>query len=224
LIKKIASIGAHPDDVEQGMGGTLAKHSHKGDDVHVILCTLGIGGTSGDPNRRKEEARMAANILGAELHSLDYPVLKINRPSVEFENLIKQAIDEINPDRVYVHSPFDYHQIHAAVSECATRAAKDVKQLLYYEDISSTNPDFKPNAYVDITNYIGLKLKSLEAHGTQSRKLYLQSNIMRSLAYVRYSLGKLGSNPNGMAEAFTIHKFIVADNVNRISGGGLPGR
>ena len=209
---RIVSIGAHPDDVEQGMGGTLAKHSDKGDNVHVILCTLGIGGGSGDPNIRIEEAWAAAHILGAELHSLDYPVLKINKPSIEFENLIKKALDEVNPDRVYVHSPFDYHQIHAAVSKCATDAARDVKQLLYYEDISSTNPDFKPNAYVDITNYIDLKLKSIEAHLTQSSKLYLQSNLTRSLACVRYSLGKLGSNPNGMAEAFTVHKFIVENN------------
>jgi LmbE family N-acetylglucosaminyl deacetylase len=218
LIKKIVSIGAHPDDVEQGMGGTLAKHSHRGDDVHVIVCTLGIGGGSGDPTKREEEARMASQILGAKLHSLDYPILKTNKPSPEFENVIRQTIDEINPDRVYVHSPHDYHQIHAAVSECGTRAAKDVKQLLYYEDISSTNPEFIPNAYVDITDYIHLKIKSLQAHGTQSSKIYLQSNLMRSLAHTRFAMGKLGSNPNGMAEAFTIHKFIIAHNLNNSRG------
>lgn len=221
MIKKIVSIGAHPDDVEQGMGGTLAKHRDKEDDVHIILCTLGIGGGSGDPKKREMEAGAAAHILGAELHSLDYPVLKLNKPSIEFEKVVKKAIDDINPDRVYTHSPFDYHQIHSAVSECATRAAKEVKQILFYEDISSTNPDFKPNAYVDITNYIDLKLKSIDAHGTQSSKLYLQSNLTRSLACVRYSLGKLGSDPNGMAEAFTIHKFIIGDNVK---GAGLYGR
>jgi LmbE family N-acetylglucosaminyl deacetylase len=223
LVKKILTIGAHPDDVEHGMGGTVAKHSSKGDDVHIILCTLGIGGECGDAKRREEEAQAAAHILGAKLHSLDYSVRKLNKPSIEFENIIRKAVDDLHPDRIYVHTPFDYHQIHAAVSECATRAAKDVKQLLFYECVSSTNPDFKPNAYVDITNYIDLKLKSVESHGTQSRRLYLQSNITRSLAYIRYSLGKLGSNPNGMAEAFAIHKFMIADNVNRF-GGGLCGR
>jgi LmbE family N-acetylglucosaminyl deacetylase len=195
------------------MGGTIAKHSDKGDDVYVIVCTLGIGGGSGDPKMREEEARAATQTLGAKLYSLDYPVLKLNRPSIEFGNVIKEVIDEINPDRLYIHSPFDYHQIHAAVSECGTKAAKDVKQLLFYEDISSTTPDFKPNAYVDITNYINLKLKSLEAHRTQSSKIYLQSNIMRSLAQTRYAISKLGSNPNGMAEAFAIHKFILSDDV-----------
>ena len=73
--------------------------------------------------------------------------------------------------RVYVHSPFHYHQVHAVVSECATRAAKDVKQLLFYDDISSTNPDFKPNSYVDITNYIDLKLKSRGARNSIKQTL-----------------------------------------------------
>jgi LmbE family N-acetylglucosaminyl deacetylase len=40
----VASIGAHPDDVELAMGGTLAKHSNRGDEIHIIVCTLGIGG------------------------------------------------------------------------------------------------------------------------------------------------------------------------------------
>ncbi len=210
---KIVSIGAHPDDVEQGMAGTVAKHAANGDDVHIIVCTLGIGGPSGDQILREREAREAAHILGAKLHSLDYHVLKLNKPSIEFENVIKKVIDEINPDRIYVHSPFDYHQIHAAVSECTTNAAKDVKQILFYEVISSTNPDFKPNAYVNITDYIDLKLKSISAHQTQ-RKLYLHPIFTRSIAHTRYALGKLGSNPNGMAEAFSIHKFVVADKVN----------
>ena len=52
----VASIGAHPDDVELGMGGTLAKHSKRGDEIHIITCILGIGGISGDPKIREEEA------------------------------------------------------------------------------------------------------------------------------------------------------------------------
>ena len=53
---RVVSIGAHPDDVELGMGGTLAKHSKRGDEIHIITCTLGIGGTSGDPKAREKEA------------------------------------------------------------------------------------------------------------------------------------------------------------------------
>ena len=209
-VKRIVSVGSHPDDVEQGMGGTLAKHSNKGDEVHIILCTLGIGGSCGDQKMRENEALLAANILGGHLHSLDYPVLKLNKSSIEFDNIIKKSIDDINPDRVYVHSPFDYHQVHTRVSESVTKVTKGIEQVLFYEGISSTNPDFRPNAYVDITKHIDLKLKSIDVHMTQSNRLYLQSNITKSLAYTRYMMGKVGSNPNGMAEAFTIHRFIIS--------------
>ena len=106
------------------MGGTLAKHSQRGDDIHIILCTLGIGGTSGDPKARENEASAAAKILNAKLHILDFPVVKLNRPSIEFERVLRDILNDINPYRVYTHSPFDYHQVHEAVSECATNARK----------------------------------------------------------------------------------------------------
>src|ERR687897_82210 len=116
----IASIGAHPDDVE-----------------------LGIGGNSGDPKGREDEAQAAAKLLNAKLHILDFPVIKLNKPSIEFESILKRTMDDINPKRLYTHSPFDYHQVHESVSECTRNAARDIQQLLYYEVISSTSPEFR---------------------------------------------------------------------------------
>jgi LmbE family N-acetylglucosaminyl deacetylase len=205
----VVGIGAHPDDIELGMAGTIAKHSSRGDEVHIVICTLGIGGKSGDPNIRELEAKTAASILGAKLHILDYPVVKLNKPSSEFERIVRKAIEEMGPDRLYTHSPFDYHQVHETVSQCVTQAASDTRQILFYEVIPSTNPCFIPNAYVDITQYIDLKLKSLAAHNTQGKKWYMQPNALTSLAYARYMLGKVGARHDGMAEAFAIKKFIV---------------
>ena len=116
---KIVSVGSHPDDVELGMGGTLAKHKDRGDDTFVILCTL--GGVSGDPRQREEEALKAINVLGVKkLRIINYPVSKLNKPTVEFEKIMKKIIDEIGPNRVYTHSPFDYHQVHVGVSKTVT--------------------------------------------------------------------------------------------------------
>lgn len=205
---KIVSIGAHPDDVELGMGGTLAKHAGIGDDVHIILCTL--GGVSGNPAQREEEARKAGSILGvSDIHILNYPAPKLNRPTPEFEDTLHRIIYKIEPHRIYVHSPQDYHQVHSAISRSTKRIAeKDgVKQLLFYEVISSTTRDFKPNAYVDITSYIDLKIKSIEAHKSQSDRLYMQPNIVKSLANIRYAREKVGTNPSGYAEAFIIDRL-----------------
>jgi LmbE family N-acetylglucosaminyl deacetylase len=193
------------------MGGTLAKHRKRGDEVHIILCTLGIGGSSGDPKAREKEAQDAAKVLNARLHILDFPVVKLNKPSTEFEGVLKRTINDINPHRLYTHSPFDYHQVHESVSECARNAAKDVQQLLFYETISSTSPEFRANAYVDITDYIDKRIESLAHHYTQSSKLYMQANMVRSLAHTRYLLSKIGTRHDGMAEAFTIGRMVISN-------------
>ena len=209
IMKKILCIAAHPDDMEMGMGGTLAKHRHRGDDVSVVICTQGIGGACGDPKTREQEAKLAANILDVKLQCLDYSVLKLNKPSREFELIVKDILDEINPDRLYTQTPFDYHQVHTTVSKCVTNAAKKIDQILYFEDVSSVSPEFRANAYVNITDYIDLKLESMAVHCTQSNKLYMQSNITRSLGCIRYTMGKLGTDPNGVAEAFAVQKFVL---------------
>ena len=121
-------------------------------------------------------------------------------------------MDDINPYRLYTHSPFDYHQVHEAVSECTTNAAKDIKQVLFYEVVSSTTTEFRANAYVDITDYIDKKIECLAHHTTQSTKLYMQAHIIRSLAHTRYLIGKIGPRLDGMAEAFTIGRMIVIPN------------
>ncbi len=204
---KIVAITAHPDDVEMGVGGTLAKHVDNGDDVHVILTTL--GGVVGPPQEREAEAQRAASILGIDdLQILNYPVQKLNKPNIEFVKLIKRALSELGPDRIYTHTSFDYHQVHVTVAESVMHAAKEIRQVLSCEVIASTTTDFKPNAFVDITDYIDLKIKSLSVHQTQSNKFYIQPNVIRSLANVRYVWGKVGQNPKGFAEAFVIRKFI----------------
>ncbi|HEU4446343.1 MAG TPA: PIG-L deacetylase family protein [Nitrososphaeraceae archaeon] len=216
--KKVLCVGAHPDDLELGMGGTIAKHVDRNHEVHLAICTQGIGGKSGHPKLRMEEAKKAAAILGADLHLIDYPVLKLNKPSIDFKMTISNLIQRINPDRVYTHSPYDYHQIHYTVAQSVTDVIDNIKEFVYYEIISSTSPEFKPNAYVDITDYIDVKLTSLKAHQTQGSKLYIISNAVKSLAYARYTLSKIGSRPNGMAEAFTIHRLLTEGSLVDIFG------
>jgi LmbE family N-acetylglucosaminyl deacetylase len=97
------------------------------------------------------------------------------------------------------------------VSECTTNVAKDVQQVIYYEIISSTSPEFRANAYVDITDYIDKKIECLAPHSTQSSKLYMHSHMIRSLAHTRYILGRIGRKQDGMAEAFTIGRMVISN-------------
>jgi len=204
----VICIGSHPDDVEMGMGGTILKHTKEGDNVTIVLCTL--GGASGHHRERKTEAKKAAMILGVnDLQILDYPVSKLNKPSKEFVNILRKVILKIKPERVYTHSPCDYHQVHVCVSKSSIKASKEIKQVFFYETISSTTPEFKPNAYVDITKFINKKLHSLHSHNTQSDRFYLSPNVIKSLANTRYVWGKVGPDSNGFAEAFTTYRYFI---------------
>jgi hypothetical protein len=78
-----------------------------------------------------------------------------------------------------------------------------------FEIISSTTPEFRANAYVDITDYIHKKIECVAYHNTQSCKLYMQTHIIRSLAHTRYLIGRIGTTPDGMAEAFTIRRKLI---------------
>jgi LmbE family N-acetylglucosaminyl deacetylase len=206
---KVVSIGAHPDDLEMGTAGTLAMHRKKGDSIYGILCTL--GGIRGDPAGREDEARKAAELLGLRLQIIDYPVNKLNRPSHEFARVLRKYIEDIGPDRVYTHTSFDNHQVHVSVNRSSIEASRDIRQLLTYEIISSTTTDFKPNAFVDITEFIDLKIEALKLHASQySDRFYIQAGITRSLANVRYVWSKVGSNSDGLAEAFMVHRLYIA--------------
>ena len=141
----VVCIGSHPDDVEMGMGGTILKHTKNGDNVTIVLCTL--GGASGHHRERKKEAKKGAMILGVkDLQILNYPVSKLNKPSKEFVNILRKIIVKTKAQRVYTHSPCDFHQVHVSVSKSSIKASEKIKQVFFYETRSSTTPDFKPNS------------------------------------------------------------------------------
>lgn len=203
---KVICIGSHPDDVELGMGGTIAKHVYDGDLVKTILCTM--GGVCGAPKIRKQEALNAGKILGVKkIYFIDFPVSKLNTPSNLLTKIINEIFENENPDRIYTHSPLDNHQVHVNVTQSVINASKKIKQIFFYEVISSTNFDFKSNAFVDVTQFIEVKIKSIKAHKSQNLRFYLKPNVIKSLANTRYVFGKVGKNSKGFAEAFFINKY-----------------
>src|SRR5882672_546773 len=69
--KRVMAIGAHPDDVEIGCGGALAKHKADGDLLHIL--TLSLGAAGGDANVRLREALQAAELTGATIEFGNLP-------------------------------------------------------------------------------------------------------------------------------------------------------
>ncbi len=105
----ILAIGAHPDDVEIGCGGTLAKLHSEG--CHLNILTLSLGAAGGEPEVRRNEAEMAARLLGAKLFLGNLNDTKITN-TVETIQFIEDVVHQIKPTHVYTHSFNDSHQDH----------------------------------------------------------------------------------------------------------------
>ena len=67
----LLAFGAHPDDIEFGCGGVIAKETAAGRAAHFVVCSRGESATHGTRSQRAAEAKTAAQILGASLEFAD---------------------------------------------------------------------------------------------------------------------------------------------------------
>lgn len=67
----LVAFGAHPDDIEFGCGGVIARETQAGRNVHFVVCSRGEAATNGTPTTRTREARRAAALLGASLEFVE---------------------------------------------------------------------------------------------------------------------------------------------------------
>ena len=128
MSNKVAiAIGAHPDDIEFQMAGTLALLKKAGYATHYLTLASGNCG-SADYNSattraiRNTEARAAAKVLGAEFHPCLTDDLEIIY-SVELLRALAAVIRETRPGIILTHSPQDYMEDHANTSRLAVSAA-----------------------------------------------------------------------------------------------------
>lgn len=179
--KIILAIGAHPDDVEFGCGGTLAKLQSEGNSINI--ATLSLGGFGGEPKIRKKEAHLAAQYLEANLYLGNFTDTKIahNRETILF---IENIIEEVQPTHVYTHSFHDSHQDHRNIYQATITACRQTANIFSYQSPSSTT-EFRPNIFININNYIDKKLKSLSIFKSQMDiRPYLQTDLI--IATARY--------------------------------------
>lgn len=116
---RVLAIGAHPDDVEFGCGGTLAKWSAAGAHVELVVLTDGSKGTW-DPDadlvalveQRRGELREAASALGIrEIHALDFVDGELESGPRE-RGAVCEIIREVRPDLVLAHDPWKRYRLH----------------------------------------------------------------------------------------------------------------
>ncbi len=200
----ILGIGSHPDDLEYGCGGTLARYAEAGHTVTMLVMTCGEQG--GVPDIREEEQKSAADALGAkEVIFGGYADTRISLDQ-QMIGFIEGVMKRVGPDMIFVHHGNDSHQDHRTINEATVSAARYVSNLLFYE--GPTTIEFQPTIFVDVSSTLEKKIQALKEHSSQVAKTNIpKTNILDmavATATFRGTQGRVGA-----AEAFRSARLIL---------------
>jgi LmbE family N-acetylglucosaminyl deacetylase len=195
--RKILVVGAHPDDIEIACGAAMARLHDTGHVIWGLIMTKGEQG--GDSAVRPDEARNGARFLGLDtIRVCDFPDTRLSEQAVPMISAIEEQIALCRPDMIFTHSLHDLHQDHRAVHEATLRAARNHDTILCYESPSVT-PEFAPTFFIEVSDYIDVKIESIREHWDQRGKSYVQSERVKGVAVFRGGQAKLRH-----AEAFEV--------------------
>lgn len=177
---KTLIIAPHNDDEILGCGGTIAKLAHEGNEVTV--CEV----TAGDLDNpmvqlQKQEAVASHELLGdVKTVFMDLPVVGLREmPSRDINSAFLKMVEEQKPEIVFIPHKGDMHIDHRMTIEAAMVAlrpvsAPQIKAIYAYETLSETEWNtpsvdnaFIPNSFIDITDYMDLKLEAMKCHKSQ---------------------------------------------------------
>lgn len=233
----ILAFGAHPDDVELGAGGTIAKEVSLGKKVGIIDLTRGELGTRGSADLRDIEAANAAKILGVAVRE------NVRFADGFFTNDKKHQLEIIKmlrkyqPDIVLCNAIDDRHIDHPKGSKLVSDACflsgllkieTDIdgisqekwrpKQVYHYIQWKNIEPDF----VVDVTGFMDKKEASVLAYSSQffdpsskePETPITSKNFTDSINYRAKDLGRLIGVD--YAEGFTSERYVAIENLSKL--------
>lgn len=179
----VVAVGAHPDDIEIGAGGSIALHEARGDHVRFLILTSGE--KLSDPGRREAEAEEAAEILNVD----DVRFLEYDDTAVPYDGELVERIDkhcqEVDADRAYIHTEEDTHQDHRNAALSSIAATRNTDEVLAFES-PSTRSSFDPQYYNSLSEgFLERKIEAIRSHESQQEKKYLEAEAMKGLARFR---------------------------------------
>ena len=203
--KTVVAIGAHPDDLEIGIGGTLAKLRRDGARVVMVVASI-----PKDFDVRFEEARRGAEILGCEMRLLldGGPRRLEDMKTCDLVGLLDGVIKDYQPAAVLTHSNADFHNDHLLIYNACLPT-----QRLAHFDFFSYHPtncrpvpvQFHPRAYVDVSDTIDAKMHAIAAHASQFGGRGLDTEMYREFAHMQ---GRMVGVP--YAEGLDVNRMLLS--------------
>jgi len=173
---RVLAFGAHPDDLEVGAGGLLARLSEEGADVTMAVVSI-----PGQVEQRRAEAHAGADVIDADLFILfdEKPCRVEDIPMHELVRRMDMLVGDTRPDLVITHSAFDLHWDHSLVNRATVSALRRTPcDLLAFLSSPEMNAQARAvgQCFADITQTIDTKLRAICAHASQVPKLDLESS------------------------------------------------
>ena len=230
----ILAFGAHPDDVELGCSGTIAKEISLGKKVGIIDLTRGELGTRGTAETRDAEAAEASRILGVHVReNLNFrDGFFLNDEAHQLE--IIKMIRKYQPEIVLCNAITDRHIDHGKGSKLVSNACflsglSKIETELNSERQSHFRPklvyhyiqweNIEPDFVVDISGFMNVKMESVKAYKTQfydpnsnePNTPITSKNFLNSIEYRAMDLGRLVGVE--YAEGFTVERYLTVNSL-----------
>lgn len=196
----ILVFGAHPDDIEFGCGGVIARETQAGHAAHFVVCSRGESGTHGTPAQRTLEAKKSAALLGATIefielggdshmeqklaHTLKFAaIIRRVRPRIV---LAPTLVENQHPDHVTVGRMVrDAARIarYGGVAELIKLKPHSIEQLLFYAVTVEAEPTDRSAILMDVSDQpvVAAWTAAMEAHETQSKtRRYVGLHLARA--------------------------------------------
>lgn len=203
----ILCLGAHSDDIEIGVGGTLLAWIAEGRQLDISWCVL-----SGVGDREKEARTSARDFLhGAARSRVDVMQFKdgfFPSQGDEIKKWFEGLKEQAEPDLILTHRRDDAHQDHREVSRHTWNTFRD--HLILEYEIPKWDGDLgQPNLYVPLSSEILERKASLlvKHFGSQRSKHWFDEETFRGLARLR---GMECRAPERYAEGFFARKLALA--------------
>jgi LmbE family N-acetylglucosaminyl deacetylase len=204
---RVLAIGAHPDDIEIGCGGTVLKLVEQEAISEVRWVVLSGDGERADEARRSGEA-LLDGVPRCEVVVRDFPDGFFPYEGQRIKDFFEQLKADFSPDVVFTHQRADLHQDHRLSCELTWNTFRD-HLILEYEVPKYDGDMSAPNAFVPLEERLQRrKIDHLMSHfGSQLSKRWFKEELFSSLLRLR---GMECNSPSSYAEAFFCRKAILA--------------